>query len=186
MDVRSVRLVALLGLVFLLAGGGGSGPGTPTVETMTTTPGTETATATPTVTRCRTPGTGRTTRTPGAVTGTGAPGTPTATEPGFEFSPDRETPVVLRNGWSREVRFRVRVVCAPTNETVHDRSDTVGAGESRSVYDLGEASPGGRVPLRVVVTARNETESVTVETTACADVTGEVRDDGDLRVWATC
>lgn len=196
MDVRSVRLVALLGLVLVLAGclsgGGGPGTATPTVGTQTTavpdtrTPSTEPATAVPTAARCRAPETGTPTRTSGQTPGTGASGTPTATERGFEFSPDRETPVVLWNRWDRSVNVRVRVVCVSTNETVHDETVEVFPDGSLSVYDLAEANPERGVPLRVVVTARNTTESVTVRTTECADVTAEVSADGELRVRATC
>ncbi|MEF8840452.1 MAG: hypothetical protein V5A62_02345 [Haloarculaceae archaeon] len=113
-------------------------------------------------------------------------GTPTATEPGFEFSPDRETPVLLRNGWNRSVEVRVRVVCEPTGVTVHDEAYVLDPGSGLEAYDLAEASPDGRVPLRVVVTARNTAGNVTVRTTECADATGRVREDGGVDVWATC
>lgn len=109
-----------------------------------------------------------------------------ATESGFEFSPDRETPVLLRNDWNRSVEVRVRVVCEPAAVTAHEGAYVLDPGTRLETYDLAQASPDGRVPLRVVVTARNTTGSVTVRTTACADVTGQVLEDGGLDVRATC
>ena len=94
--------------------------------------------------------------------------------------------MLLRNDWNRSVEVRVRVVCEPSQVTVHDEAYVLDPGTRLSVYDLAEASPDGRVPLRVVVTARNTTGSVTVKTTECADATGQVLADGELDVWATC
>ena len=192
----SVRLALVVALVLLtagcLSGGPGGDVGTPTPDG----PNTETVTATATATQTRSPGTtvpeecpspetGTPRATPDAGTVRGS-GTPTATEPDFEFSPDRETPVVLRNDWNRSVEVRVRVVCDPTSVTVHDRTYVLDPGTRLEAYDLAAASPDGRVPLRVVVTDGNTTGRVTVRTTECADVTGRVREDGGLDVWPTC
>ena len=188
----SVRPAVALALVLLTAGCLSAGPGgdvgTPTPDGPTT--GTVTATPTPspgtTAPRtCPAPGTATPTGTPDAGTAPGS-GTPTATVPGFEFSPDRETPVLLRNDWNRSVEVRVRVVCEPSAVTVHDEAYVLDPGGRLGVYDLAAASPDGRVPLRVVVTARNATDGVVVRTTECADVTGRVREDGGLAVGATC
>lgn len=169
--------------------GGDVGTTTPTPDG----PNTETATATVTPTRspgttvpeeCPPPETGTATATPTAGTIPGSR-TPTATESGFEFSPDRETPVLLRNYWNRSVEVRVRVVCEPTGPTVHDEAYVLDPGTRLEAYDLAGASPDGRVPLRVAVTARNTMEGVTVRTTECADVTGQVREDGEVDVWTT-
>jgi hypothetical protein len=188
----SVRFAGLVAFVLLtsgcLSGAPGGNVGTPTPEGSTT----ETATATPTRSpdattpkECPPPATETSTTTPDAGTVPGS-GTPTATESGFEFSPDRETPVLLRNDWNRRVEVRVRVVCEPTGVTVHDEAYVLGPGTSLEAYDLAGATPDGRVPLRVVVTARNTTGRVTVRTTECADVTGQILEDGGFDVWATC
>ena len=94
----------------------------------------------------------------------------------------------MRNERNEGVEVRVRVVCETTGETVHEGTYLVasGTGPPLRTLDLSRANPDAGVRLRVVVTARNTTESTTVETTACADVTGEVRADGGVRVWATC
>jgi hypothetical protein len=190
----SARLAGIVALVLLtvgcLSGAPGGDVGTPTPDG----PNTETVTATATPTQspgttvprtCPPPETGTATATPDAGTVRGS-GTPTATESDFEFSPDSETPVLLRNDWNRSVEVRVRIVCEPTGPTVHDEAYVLDPGARLDVYDLAAASPDGRVPLRVVVTARNTTGSVTVRTTECADATGGIREGGRLDVWATC
>jgi hypothetical protein len=191
----SARLAVTVALVLLAAGCLSGGPGgdvgtTPTPDG----PNTETVTTTATPTQspgaavsreCPPPETGTATATPDAGTVRGS-GTPTATVPDFEFSPDSETPVLLRNDWNRRVEVRVRVVCEPTGVTVHDEAYVLDPGTRLEAYDLAGATPDGRVPLRVVVTARNATGSVTVRTTECADVTGQILEDGGFDVWATC
>lgn len=189
----SVRLAGLVALALLAAGCLSGGLGGDAGTTTPAGPNTETVTATATPTQspgttaskeCPPPGSGTPTATEG-WTASGS-GTPTATESGFEFSPDRATPVLLRNDWNRSVEVRVRVVCEPTAVTVHDQAYVLDPSARLEAYDLAEASPEGRVPLRVVVTARNTTDGVTVRTTECADVTGQVRQDGGVDVWATC
>jgi hypothetical protein len=192
MRSRSILLAGLVAFALLAAG---CLSATPETGTGTVTTGeSETGTDTPTVTAAAsTPGIGSCpadTATPTSTPTTPATpgsGTPTATESDFEFAPDRETPVLLRNAGEEAVEVRVRVVCETNGETIHEGSYVVAPdARPRPVVDLARANPDAGVTLRVVVTARNATGSVTATTTACADVTGEVRADGGVRVWATC
>jgi hypothetical protein len=175
--VRSVVLVT----VVLLSAGCLSGP--PVAETPTPT----TSTVTPTPQSCLAPDAATPSGTPDTDTPTAGAGTPTATVSGFEFSPERETPLRLVNEGVERLEMRVRVVCAPTNVTVHAETYTVDPRRKpRSVYDLGTADPEGYTTLQVVVTARNVTGTATVQTTDCADVTAKVLENGEVRVWTTC
>ena len=192
MRSRSTLLAGLVALGLLATGclSGTPGTDTRTVTSVEPEAGTDTPTATaaastPTVGPCPAD-TAAPTSTPTTPT-TLRSGTATATEPDFEFAPDRETPVLLRNAGEEAVEVRVRVVCEATGETVHEGTYAVAPdARPRPAVDLSRANPDAGVSLRVVVTARNATGSVTATTTACADVTGEVRADGGVRVWATC
>lgn len=187
------RSILLAGLVVLALLATGCLSATPEAETGTVTTGESGAgTDTPTVTAAAsTPVVGwcpadaaTPTSTPPA---TPRSGTPTATERSFEFTPDRETPVLLRNVGGEAAEVRVRVVCETTGETIHEGAYVLAPdARPRPTIDLSRANPDAGVTLRVVVTARNATGSATATTTACADVTGEIRADGGVRVWATC
>jgi hypothetical protein len=177
----SLRLAGLVAFVLLAAGCLSGGPGGDVGTTTSTPDGSSAGIVTGATTPTRPPGTTAPKECPPPGSGT-----PTATESGFEFSPDRETPVLLRNDRNRGVEIRVRVVCEPTAVTVHEGAYVLDPGTRLDAYDLAEASPDGRVPLRVVVTARNTTGSVTVRRTTCADVTGQILEDGGLDVRATC
>jgi hypothetical protein len=190
MRSRSTLLAGLVALALLATGCLSGTPGTDTATVTSVEPeaGTDTPTATatastPTVGPCPAD-TAPPTSTPPT---TPLSGTATATEHGFEFAPDRETPVLLRTAGEEAIEVLVRVVCEATGETVHEGTYAVAPdARPRPAVDLSRANPDAGVSLRVVVTARNATGSVTATTTACADVTGEVRADGGVRVWATC
>ncbi|ESP87711.1 hypothetical protein K933_12860 [Candidatus Halobonum tyrrellensis G22] len=157
-----MRLAVVLALVVLAAGCLDGTPG-----------GTPTATPTPTPT--------------GSVTST----TPTGTFPGSEHAADRPEPshpVTLSNRWNRSVEMRVTVVREATDGTVHEATYDVPAGSERAVYDTAEADPDGVEAFTVTVSARNATQSVTIESSQCyGDVYAEVGADGDLFVtYAVC
>ena len=131
----------------------------------------------------------------GTPTATGSPGTTSertaGTPAGTEYAsqrPEPSHPVTLRNEWNRSVEARVTVVREATNATVHDATYDLAAGSERTVYDTAEADPDGVEAFAVTVTARNVTESVTIETSRCyGDVYAEVTDEGELFVtYAVC
>jgi hypothetical protein len=141
----------------------GDGSETPTTERPT-----DTATPTPD---------------PDTTTGTDGSGTETkavSTE-GASNEPDPDKRVRLENAWNQSVDVRISVVREATNETVHEGTYTIDPGEEREVYNLADADPDGIEPFRVTATARNTTESATVETHAChGDVYVEVLEDGTV------
>jgi len=154
--------------------------GTPTAtvpESNSPTPTTETSqTGTPTAT---VPGF----NSPTPTTETSQTGTPTATVSGFTYGPDRETPVILYNSRTEQVTMRVHVSCAATSETVHDTNYTLQYGSRREAFDLTTVTPeGAGSSVTVAVSVGTTTESVTLTTTDCGDVTARVADDGTLRV----
>lgn len=107
---------------------------------------------------------------------------PTSTPPDHEYAsnePDPDTAVVLANRWTDTVEIHVTVVREATNETVHEASYDVTPGVERTVYNTEAADPDGVESFTVVTTARNTTESVTIETSECyGDVFGAVQEDG--------
>ena len=102
--------------------------------------------------------------------------------------PDPNKEVRLENAWNRSVEIHVRVVRETTNETVHEATYTLEPGAERDVYNLSAADPAGIEPFRVVATARNTTESVTIETSACyGNAYVEITDEGELySYYAIC
>ena len=70
---------------------------------------------------------------------------------------------------------------SPTGETVHEGTYTLDPGTEREVYDVADADPDGVESFRVTATARNTTESVTIETSVCyGGAYVEVLEDGTL------
>ena len=131
----------------------------------------------------------------GTPTATGSPGTTskrtTGTPAGTEYAsrqPEPSRPVTVRNGWNRSVEVHVSVVRETTNGTVHEATYDLPAGTERTVYDTAEAEPDGIERFTVTVSARNATESVTIETSRCyGDVYAETGSDGELFVtYAVC
>lgn len=122
------------------------------------------------------------TATPTAAQGSGT----TATTPadGHEAAtnrPDPDKSIRLENGWNRSITIRIRIVRDATGETVHDDTYDLPPDSERTAYDLSEADPDGIESFTVVVTARNRTEHVGIETNACyGDVYVEIQDDGTL------
>jgi hypothetical protein len=121
------------------------------------------------------------------VTQTGT--TATATETPWDHrsasnQPDPDKAVTLKNRWTERVEMQVRVVRDATNETVHDETYTLSPGAGRTVYDISEADPAGVESFTVVVTARNTTERVSIETSACyGNAYAEIQDDGTMYVY---
>jgi hypothetical protein len=156
---QSTHLVALVVLVSLAAGCLAGGPVAPQTET-------DTATATPTEPATATP-----TQTPWSHTHA-------ADQP----DPDKE--IRLSNRWNRSVAMHVRVVREATNATVHDATHDIAPGGEQTVYTTAAADPEGVEAFTVTVSARNATESVTIETSACyGNAYGEIREDGSLYVY---
>lgn len=174
MTPSSPRLVAVVAVVVLAPLAAGCLAGAPDPGTTPTATGTGTGTGTE-------PPAGTTTP---SATGTATPG-------GHEHAanqPDPDKAVRLVNEYNRSVTARVRVLREATNATVHDGTYDLAPGADRTVYDTAAADPDGVESFTVVVTARNATERVTVETSVCyGDVTAQVRPDGSLYVfYAIC
>lgn len=98
--------------------------------------------------------------------------------------PDADKAVHLENYWNDTVDVEVRVVRERTGETVHEETYELRPGEEVVAYNLSDADPEGIESFRVVVTARNETGEITIETNDCyGDAYAEIQDDGDLSVY---
>jgi hypothetical protein len=123
---------------------------------------------------------------PTAPTGT-ATTTATATPSDHHAAldqPDPDKEVVVQNRWNRSVEMHVRVVRDATGETVHDGTDTLAPGTERTVYNVSAADPEGVEAFTVVVTARNTTDRVSIETNRCyGNAYAEIRPDGALYVY---
>lgn len=165
------HLTPLLAFVLVAAGclsggPGAAGPSSPTPETPSPTP---------------------------EPTSSPPPGTPAATPTpgGHEHAanqPDPDKAVQLHNEWNRTVDVHVRVIHEATTETVHNETYTLAPDTERNVYTTARAAPDGIEAFRVVVTARNATERVTVRTNECyGDAHGNIREDGSLYLfYAIC
>ena len=107
--------------------------------------------------------------TPDPAPGSEEPTTETASvsTEGAANQPDPDKRVWLENAWNESVEIRIRVVREATNETVHEGTYTLDPGEQREVYTTADADPDGIESFRVTATARDTTESVTIETNAC-------------------
>ena len=136
-------------------------------------------------------GTSGPTASPSSVASPSPSVTPTPT-PGPVFTgsnePDPDKRVTLSNEWTETVAMDLRVVRVATNETVHEATYDLAPGEDRAVYSTAEADPEGIESFRVVVTARDRTRAVTIETSTCyGGAYGVVRSDGTLDVfYAVC
>jgi hypothetical protein len=169
---RRSLATAVIAVVLLTAGCLGGTPSSGT-ESATATP---TPTPTPTVTEM--PGTP--TPTPDPTPGETASATWVGTEHAAD-QPDADKDVSVENAWNRSVEIDLRVVREATNETVYDETLTLEPGEERTVYNLEDADPDGIESFRVTATARNTTESVTIQTNACyGNAYVEIQDDGTL------
>lgn len=115
---------------------------------------------------------------------TATQGADTPTPDGHEAAtnqPDPDKSVRIENAWTRNVTVHIRVVRDATGGTVHDGTYDVPPDSERTVYNLSAADPDGIESFTVVVTARNRTERVGIETSACyGDVYVEIQDDGTL------
>ena len=167
--LRPTKSLVVVAVVVVLAAGctgpasTGTGSGTPT-----STPPAGTATPTPA---------------PDTTTEADKSGTETksVTTEGASNQPDPDKAVRVENAWNRSVDVRIRVVREATNGTVHEGTYAIDPGGERGVYNIAEADPDGIESFRVTATARNSTESVTVETHAChGDVYVEVLEDGTV------
>jgi len=159
-------LVVVVAVLALTAGCVGSSP----IGDGSETPMSPVDTATPT------PEPPTTTKADGSATTTASVNTE-----GASNEPDPDKPVRLENAWNRSADVRIQVVREATNETVHEGTYTLEPGEEREVYDTADADPEGIERFRVTATARNTTESVTIETNACyGGAHVEVLEDGTL------
>lgn len=102
--------------------------------------------------------------------------------------PDPSQGIMLDNNWNRSVELHLRVIREKTSEAVFNQTYTLSPGESRSVYNTARANPEGIESFTVIMTARNSSERVRIETSACyGGVTGRVTTDGNIRfVYAVC
>jgi hypothetical protein len=124
---------------------------------------------------------------PTAQTGTTTTATATTTPSDHHAAldqPDPDKEVVVQNRWNRSAEMQVRVVRDATGETVHDGTDTLAPGTERTVYNVSAADPEGVETFTVVVTARNTTDRVSIETNRCyGNAYAEILDDGTLYVY---
>jgi len=126
---------------------------------------------------------------PGAPQAGTETATATATQTPWSYAhaadqPDPDKEIRLSNRWNRSVAMHVRVVREATNATVHDATHDLAPGAERTVYTTAAADPDGVEAFTVTVSARNATESVTIETSACyGNAYGEIRADGSLYVY---
>lgn len=98
--------------------------------------------------------------------------------------PDSDKEVHLENLWNQSVTMHVQVIREATNRTVHDESYELEPDTERTVYNVSEANPDGIEEFTVVVTARNTTERVTIETNRCyGDAYAEIQEDGSLYLY---
>jgi hypothetical protein len=98
--------------------------------------------------------------------------------------PNPHHAVSLHNDWTRSVTLELRVVRTATNETVHAETYELEPGAEREVYDTAAADPDGIERFAVVLTTRNETQRVEIETNACYGyASGGVSEGGDLESW---
>lgn len=132
------------------------------------------------------PGDGQTaspTEEPEPGTGVTVPETPDGHEAALN-EPDPDKAVQVQNSWNRTVAVRIEVRRAATNATVFADTETVEPGADRTVYELGDADPKGVERFTVVATARNATERVAIETSACyGDAYAEILPDGTLYLY---
>lgn len=129
----------------------------------------------------------------GTATPVGNDATETATpSPVPDFTELSEVPqpqsVDIENRWNRSVQIRVRVVRQATGRTVHDRTYRLSPRTDRDVFDTATVETDGVEAFTVVLTARNTTERVTVETSKChGGVYGGVTEDGSVELtYAVC
>lgn len=127
----------------------------------------------------------------GTAAPTATPTPPSETPPRPEDAAERPDPdhrITVENEWNRSVTVRVTVVREAANETVHEGTDEVAAGEERAVYGTAEATPDGIERFSVTATALNTTESVTIETSRCyGNVHVEITAEGGLSpYYAIC
>ncbi|MFB6118039.1 hypothetical protein [Halosegnis sp.] len=114
--------------------------------------------------------------------------TPPTPTPGDHESamdqPDANKRVQVANEWNQSVTVSVRVVRVATNETVYATRSEVAPGTDRIVYNLTAADPTGVESFQITVTARNTTQSVTIQTNKCyGDAYAQIREDGSLYVY---
>lgn len=126
-------------------------------------------------------GSGSETPTPEPPVDSATPPPDPTTTPGAEGSTTDTKVVGTRDAWNQSVEIRIRVVREATNETVHEGTYTLDPGAEREVYSVADADPDGVESFRVTATARNTTESVTIETNVCyGGAYVEVQEDGTL------
>jgi hypothetical protein len=93
--------------------------------------------------------------------------------------PDPNKTVLLENDWNQTVEMHVRVIREATNETVQEGRYDVEPGSRRAVYHTAAANPEGVERFTVVMTARNETNTATIETNLCyGPAYATIQDDG--------
>lgn len=98
--------------------------------------------------------------------------------------PDTSTEIHLENFWNESVEIHVQVIRVRSDETVHNETYVLESGDDVHAYTLAEADPDGIESFRIVVTARNETETITIETNTCyGDTYGEIQPDGQLFLY---
>lgn len=181
MGSHSRYAVVVLVVALLTAGclSGGPGSRSPAIDERSP-GGTAATTAEPTETA------------PTTSTGT-ATAEPTETATAFSWEqaadqPDPNKSIDLENDLSEPVNVTVRVIRNATGETVHEETYRLAADERRTVYDTGRVGPDGVEEFTFVVSVRNQTQAVSIETNACYGNAGARIDrDGELGVfYAIC
>jgi hypothetical protein len=96
-----------------------------------------------------------------------------------ENQPDLNKTVLLENDWNQTVEMHVTVIRNATNETVHEGRYDVEPGSSREVYHTAAAEPDGIERFTVILRARNETNTASIETNLCyGPAYATIQDDG--------
>jgi hypothetical protein len=162
------RVVPLLLALAVLTGGCLSGAIDGTVTPLATA-------ETPATDRSATPA-----ESPSATTGMATDETPATDwiqQAANEPDPDKQ--VSLANHWNRTVTIRLQVIRNATDTTVHDEQYDLAPGVERPVFNTSTVEPNGIETFTIVLSARNDTQRISIETNACyGNAYAEIRDDG--------
>jgi hypothetical protein len=126
---------------------------------------------------------------PDTATAEGSPETPQQTPipDGHEYAlnePDPDKAVVLINEWNESADIHVEVFRNATSAIVYNETHTVEPDTEVEVYNTQASTPDGIEEFTVSLSARNTTESITIETNLCyGDARGEIQDDGSLYLY---
>ncbi len=81
--------------------------------------------------------------------------------------PDPDKHLVIENEMNERVAVDVRVIRHATNETVHEATYLIDPETRQTVYNTRAAAPDGVETFVFVLTARNTTERIGIQTSEC-------------------